>query len=202
MLDKKPWEVNSDLQQERIEAVALLLFNVRGEVIDLYDEKLGDTRLSLGVRAYECCRTRLISVAEALEWPWLKVITPEGRFTFAIGETPVRFVRNDPDQLPSRKLIVSEEAKTQFELFVESGPFQDLRWYFVIDTYFKAAADNMYFVGYDRNGKVICQWEIDLDGSILSALAEEEVLADGVPIQPAYVGVKRVNPQRKEENDY
>ena len=78
-----PWEYNSDLSEERLTKMANFIARVRDDVIELHDEELGDTRLALGMRAYECCRTRIIDLSKDDSFPWLSILTPEGRFTFA-----------------------------------------------------------------------------------------------------------------------
>ena len=158
-----PWDMNPDLKKQRITEVAEFICEVRGEVIDCHDEIMGDTRLSLGMRAYECCRTRLISEVEQGTWPWLSILNSEGRFTFLIGETPVRFIRTDPENLPSEKLIPSPEGSIQMSLFQDDFKYSEIRWFFVIDTFYKNVADNMYFVGYDPYGNIQCKWNIPLE---------------------------------------
>ncbi len=153
----KPTNYNSDLTDERIILLAQFFALVRGEVIERHDEEiLGDTPLSLGMRAYECCRSRLISQSELGEWPWLSILTPEKRFTFSIGNTPVRFVRNHPESLPDKKLIRSEEAEKQLDLFSDDLPLSPTHWFLVIDTYYTNAADSIYFVGYNNANEIIC----------------------------------------------
>lgn len=187
-----PWDLNPDLQKERILKLGNLFTKVRGEVIDLHDEELGDTRLSLGVRAYECCRTRIIQQVKQGDWVWLSILTPNKRFTFSIGDTPVRFVRNDPEELPSDKLIRSDEASQQLELFEKSVQHSNLHWFFVIDTYYKNVADSMYFVGYDECGKIICQWKVPLEdtGTLLSEVSKDAPQA--VELKKAPIKVKAV----------
>ncbi len=90
-MTEKPWGINQDLQQDHIITLAQFIAEVRGEVIDLHNEELGDTKLSLGMRCYECCRTRLIKLADSGQYDWFSNLTETGRFTFRIGSTPVRF---------------------------------------------------------------------------------------------------------------
>ena len=92
-MEKMPWELNSDLAKDRITTIASLIAKKRGEVIELYDEEiLGDTPRSLGMRCYECCRTEIIRAAKEPELrSWLSILTEEGRFTFCVENTPVRF---------------------------------------------------------------------------------------------------------------
>ncbi|WP_417453651.1 hypothetical protein [Kiloniella sp.] len=191
-MTKLPWEINADLTRDRIIEVGLLLAEVRGEVIDRHDVSLGDTRLSLGMRAYECCRTRIISQVDQYTWPWLFVLTKEGRFTFQIGDTPVRFVRNEPENLPSDKLIPSEETLVQMNLFADDIPYAEIRWFYVIDTYYKSPADNMYFVGYDEHGIIVCKWDIPLEKKTALLAEVENQQSKAVEIDKAPIKLKKV----------
>ena len=196
-MNEKPWDINPDLKENRIIEVANFICGVRGEVIDLHDEILGDTRLALGMRAYECCRQRLIFEDSQGTWSWFSILTVNGRFTFLFGETPVRFVRNDPENLPSEKLIPSPEASIQMSLFEDDFDYSDIRWFFVIDTFYKNVADNMYFVGYNEHGDIICKWDIPLEQKVvmLSSLEEEAVKTTQISKAPIKIKVipKKVN---------
>ena len=170
-MTEKPWKINPDLQEDRIIPITQVIAEVRGEVIDRHDEELGDTRLSLGMRCYECCKTKLIRLADSKRYDWLTNLTKTGRFTFRIGNTPVRFVRYDPKKLPWTKLIPSEYAARQLNLlnyFPEYKQHADVIWYFVFDTEYNHPADRIYFVGYrmnkDKSKEIICKYQISLEG--------------------------------------
>ena len=200
-MDKQPWKHNAAFTEDRLITIASYLAQVRGEVIDLHDDvNLGDTPLSLGVRAYECCRMRLIRKNEEAQWPWFKIITAEHRFTFAIDEVPVRFVRNDPASLPQQKLIRSAEAVKQLALFSDSIPDPTTRWFFVFDTYYKNAADSVFFVGYTESGAITCQWEIPIDpkATVLSSI--DEMLPEAVHVGSAPVKIK-VRIDKREQSE-
>lgn len=188
-MTQKPWEINPDLTRGRIVTVASIIASVRGEVIDLHDEELGDTPLSLGTRAYECARTRIKGIAERENFPWLKILTPEGRFTFSIGITPVRFTRNDPKYLPNRKMIRSVEARRQLSFF-ENHPYAELTWFIVFDTYYKNPADNVYCVGYDKYQNIVCQWDIPIEGAVPMMSSKEDALPQAVEVNEASVTLK------------
>lgn len=169
-MTEKPWGINPDLEENRIVTLTQVIAEVRGDVIDRHDEELGDTRLSLGMRCYECCRTRLIRLADSKQLSWLAVLNKTRRFTFLIGNTPVRFIRYDPKNLPWTKLIPSEYAARQFNLLNLLGykQYSDLIWYFVFDTEYNHPADRIYFVGYRRNKdeskEIVCKYQISLEG--------------------------------------
>lgn len=195
-----PWELNSDLSEFRLVDMANFIARVRDEVIELHDETLGDTRLSLGMRAYECCRTRIIQAAKEGLYPWLRILTPEGRFTFCIDNTPVRFTRNDPKCLPDRKLIVSDNAMEQMWLFGDHA-YAGVRWFFVFDTDYKTAAEAVYFVGYSESGKIVCQWEIPVENDVTLVSGVTDSMPQAVELDKPFVGVKRPAQQTNVSED-
>ena len=196
---QEPWLLAPQLQQKYIQLIAELLVQVRGEVIDRHEPELGDTRLSLGMRAYECCRTRLKFKEGDGDWPWLSIITDEGRFTFGINGVPVRFSRNEPNNLPDRKIIPSEEGYEQMRLFEDINDFAHLRWFLIIDTTYDIPVENAYFVGYSEFNEIVCKWEIPLSDQlpIISKIEEEQPQA--IIVEPAKAKLKLV--VKKEEND-
>lgn len=197
---KKPWAIHPDLTLKRITIIGNIIAGIRGEVVDLHDEAIGDTPKSLGMRAYECCRSRLNKSGISKAWPWFSVLTPDGRCTFQIGKVPVRFTRNDPEQLPSRKLLTSEECKGQLSLFKDEE-FSKIRFFFVVDTYYKNAADNMYFVGYNEHGKIVSSCDIQIQTSPVSLAAMPPSQNDAVVIQPARIKVKKPKVESSEVNN-
>lgn len=188
-----PWEINTDLTQDRIKIIANLICQVRTDVIDRHDEALGDTRLSLGTRAYECCRTRIIALANSKMHDWLDTVTDEGRFTFRIGNTPVRFTRNTPENLPNRKLIVSEEAQQLlfFDIDPDFGTKETLIWFFIIDTPYMVPVETMYMVAYTQNKEIRCQWEIPVEEVVpLGLTLVNDTVPQPVELPPAIVTAK------------
>ena len=165
-MHEEPWLLAPQLQKERLQIIANLLIQVRGEVIERHEPEIGDTRLSLGMRAYECCRTRIIRMDIEGNFPWLSVPTPQGRFTFAFDGMPLRFSRNDPKQLPDRKLIPSDEGLIQMSMFADSNEFANLRWFLVIDTPYDLPVEHAYFIGYSESNEIVCKWEIPLSDTL------------------------------------
>jgi len=192
-----PWELNPDLTKDRIINIASLIATKRGEVIDLHDEILGDTPRALGMRCYECCRSEIIHIAKEL--PWLSILTAEGRFTFCIENTPVRFSRNVPKDLPNRKLVASFETLKQMDWINESYPYAAIRWFIVFDTHFKNAADSVYCVGYTETNEIICQWQIPLEDKVTLISEVGSPLPQPVNIEAAPIKLKR-QPQQKDNS--
>lgn len=197
----RPWQLAPQLQQDYIQQLAHLLVQIRGEVIDRHDPDLGDTRLSLGMRAYECCRSRIIQKDTDGDWPWLSILTKQGRFTFAIDGVPVRFSRNEPDQLPNRKLIPSYEGYEQMAFFGSTNDHAHLRWYLVIDTPYNVPVEHAYFVGYSSMNEIICKWEVPLSDQVpvMSEVDRSKPQADKVP--PIKAKLKLTHSQEKEGDD-
>lgn len=160
----KPWELNPDLEEEKLIEVASLIAEVRSEVVELHDEELGDTNQSLGFRAYECCRSRIAQAAT--ESTYLKILTYEGRFTFAIGNTPVRFFRGVPTNIEERRLIKSIEAASQLSLLEVTFDIADINWWFAVEVDEFKLADKVSFVGFDSIGQQVCLWEVPLQDTI------------------------------------
>lgn len=198
----EPWKLAPQLKREYIQDLAHLLVQVRGEVIDRHEPELGDTRLSLGMRAYECCRTRIKSKSHEGEWPWLNIITDNGRFTFSVEGIPVRFSRNDPQYLPDRKIIPSHEGYEQMCLFEQNNDFAHIRWFLIIDTPYDTAAEHAYFVGYNEFKEIVCKWEIPLSDQLPVMSIVDKNQPQAVKTPPVKAKLKLVSKQKdKNEND-
>ncbi len=200
-MHSEPWLLAPQLQKDKLQDLANLLVQVRGEVIDRHEPEIGDTRLSLGMRAYECCRSRIIYKAMERDWSWLSILTHQGRFTFAIDGVPVRFSRNDPKHLPDRKLIPSPEGSVQMSMFENTNKYSDLRWFLVIDTQYDLPVEHAYFIGYSEYNEIICKWEIPL-ADIVPVVGEvHENKPQAVDVPPAKVKLKIVKVDRKENDE-
>jgi len=189
-----PWEHNIELSEDRIKQLANFISLVRAEVIERHDEELGDTPLSLGMRCYECCRKRIIRESQDNMFPWLTILTNDKRFTFGFGNTkvPVRFTRNDPKYLPDKKLLVSEEAQFQYDLFNKTIiPYADVRWFIVFDTHFKSAADAVFFVGYREDGEIVCQWQVPMNDNVTLISDISKELPQPIEQKKPLVGIKK-----------
>lgn len=151
------------------------------------------------MRAYECCRTRIRFKNEEKVWPWLSILTKEGRFTFSIDGIPVRFSRNDPNNLPDRKLIPSQEGLKQMSLFERKNNYSHLRWFLVIDTPYDMPVENSYFIGYSELNEIFCKWEIPLSDQVPVITDVNANKPQAVKIPPAKAKLKLV--KNKEENN-
>ena len=201
-MHEEPWLLAPQLKKEYLQQLASLLVQVRGEVIDRHEPDLGDTRLSLGMRAYECCRMRIIYKNDEGGWPWLSILTEQGRFTFAVNGVPVRFSRNDPNSLPDRKLIPSQEGFEQMSMFEGENYHSHLRWFLVIDTPYDMPVENAYFVGYSELNEIVCKWEIPLSDQVPAISDVNANKPQAVKVAPAKAKLKLVKSKEdKNTND-
>lgn len=200
-MQSEPWLIVPQLKKECIKELAYLLISVRRAVIDRHEPEIGDTKLSLGLRAYECCRSQLISKSLSGDWPWLSILTETGRFTLAVNSVPVRFTRNEPDKLPDRKLIMSAEANKQMELFQDESDYAKLRWFLVIDSAYDTAVENAYFVGYAPDNSIECMWHIPLTDRVplLADLTSNEPQAVDIPAAKAKLKIVK---KKEDTNKY
>jgi hypothetical protein len=197
-MHEEPWLLAHQLKNEYLLQLASLLVQVRGEVIDRHEPNLGDTRLSLGMRAYECCRSRIIFKDDQGVWPWLSILTEQGRFTFAVEGVPVRFSRNDPDSLPYRKLIPSQEGFEQMSMFEDENNFSHLRWFLVIDTPYDTPVENAFFIGYSELNEIVCKYEIPLSDRVSAMGDVNTKKPQAVKVSPAKAKLKLL--EKKEDN--
>lgn len=164
-----PWEVNPSLTPEKLRQLANFITQVRDDVVDLHDTQLGDTDMSTGFRAYECCRSRIIKEAEAGTWPWLKIVQPTHRFTFSVDGTPIRFRRSNTVSLGRDRLEPCLAARNQMSLLELVEPeYAQTIWFFIVQTDYFKFTESVSFVGY-LDGQIICNWEVPLDEPVLVA---------------------------------
>ena len=197
-----PETANADLKAERIQLMARVISDVRATAIDSHAPEEGDTNLSLGVTAYERTRSIIISKAGTPGFEWLSVLTPDGRFTFKIGNTPVRFWKGIAEKLPGSKLIRSEEALRQIDLDFHDEPINSLIWYIIIETGPDKYVDRAYLIGFTEEGIKHIHWEIPLKGKITKLNSADDSKAPGVEIQSAASKLRRKKKGKEDgEND-
>ena len=197
---KQPWELNPALTLERLKQLASLIRNVRDDVVDLHNEELGDSVRSTGLRAYECCRTRIIRAAtQSEEWPWLGIVKDDGKFTFSIDSVTVRLYRGEPNHPEERRLIPCVEALSQMSLLpIEVGSAASILWFFAVEVDDFRYVERVTFTGFLEGVQVSCL-EIPLDERVPAFSSIDAELPEPVKTQKAPVSVKRKD--KKAEND-
>jgi hypothetical protein len=188
---KQPWDVNPALTTDRLKQLASFIREVRDSVVDLHNEELGDSARSLGLRAYECVRTRIIRASNDPEWSWLKVLRDDGRFTFSIANVPVRFYRGKPDSPEERRLIPCIEASRQMSLLSEDvgNDVASVIWFFAVELDELRYVERVSFTGF-YNGAQVAYWEIPLDEKVMPLSLVDSALPAPSYTQKASVSVK------------
>ncbi|WP_407333266.1 peroxidase [Enterovibrio sp. 27052020O] len=188
---KQPWELNPALSSEKIKWLASLIRDIRDDVIDRHDDELGDSARSTGLRAYECCRTRIIRAAAADgDCDWLGIVKDDGKFTFSIDSVPVRFFRGKPSNPEERRLIPCVEALSQMSLLpVEVGDAAAIVWFFAVEVDEFRYVERVTFTGFLDSVQVSC-WDIPLDVKVASIGLVSSELPEPVITQKASVSIK------------
>lgn len=165
-MSKRPWEFHVDLSRDRLQLIAEVLREVRKVTIPLHDPAAGDTPWGLGVRIYDRSAEVLSRRGPEL-WDWFRVIKPPLEFVFTVGDVPMRFCRDDPDNPDAQHLRVSDIEAEQHE-FAFGTPSVDLIWRMVVAANPAGETENVYVIGATRSGHVKCKYTIPpLEGGIL-----------------------------------
>ncbi|MBY6208733.1 MULTISPECIES: hypothetical protein [Halomonas] len=171
--------------------MAELIRDVRASAVDSYAPEEGDTTKSLGFTAYERTRSIICSTAGTPGFEWLSVLTPDRRFTFRIGDTPVRFWKGIAERLPGSKLLRSEEALRQTELNFHDEPINSLIWYIIVETGPDKLVERAYLIGFTEHGIQHINWEIPIKGKITTLASAEDSKTEGVEMVSAAARLRK-----------
>ncbi len=180
-----------DLTDDRILAMAHLISSTRAGAVDSHSPEEGDTNKSLGFTAYERTRSTINAVAGTPGYEWLRALTPDGRFTFCIGNTPVRFWKGRADRLPGEKLIRSEEALRQIDLDFSQEPVSSLIWYIIVETGPNKLVDRAFLIGFTEHGVQQVKKEIPISGQVNTIYSTDKPETNAVEIKSAADRLRR-----------
>jgi hypothetical protein len=150
--------------------------DVRNETSDLHDPVGGDNSWSLGCRVYARTLARLRE--EALALKWLRIL-PEAqalRFTFAIGNTPIKFYKGAADDVPTRSLVqsYSELRQMRLALAFENAP-ADLMVRFAVETDTFGKTASITLVEVDDEGTARQLYQIPMRSSNVITLQSKPI---------------------------
>jgi hypothetical protein len=189
----EPWKTYPSLTLERLSQIASIMRDVRNSTADLHDPAGGDNSWSLGCRVYARTLARLRD--EALVLKWLRILpeTQALRFTFAIGNTPIKFFKGAADDVPSRSLIQSYSELRQMRLAFEfeKAP-SNLMVRFAIETDSFGATSSITLVEVDDEGTARRIYQIPLRGTNVVTLQPKPI-----SIAPPMVRVKKEEKEKK-----
>lgn len=187
-----PWDYHADLQADRLSMVAGLIVDGRQNAVELHDEEAGDNGWTLGCRAFQFGRARILRAADGDEHPWLSTIDRGLGLIFRIGEVPVRFYKGEVDEPTVGTLRFREPEQLQLSFtFSDEEDGRHLLYRFVIEPYVDEGAFAVKFVGFDGERPVL-SWDVPVDlpsrsiGTVGRPAAEPvELPAPAVEIRPA-----------------
>jgi hypothetical protein len=182
MTTTAPWEIHPDLTSERLVAVARLISRGRNDALDRFDPSVGDDGWTLGCRAYQFGRFRVLEAIDSGDAPWLTVLDRTKQFVFKIGKVPVRFYRGPADEPNHRTLRQSYPELQQLAFgFASDAEGRDLAFRFAVETDFDGAITSVKFLGLRGETPVLC-WEIPLAASSIRLFPIALQPAEGVEL--------------------
>lgn len=158
-----PWDYHPDLTAERLSIVAQFIVEGRHAAVERYDEEAGDNGWTLGCRAFQFARARILRAIDNNIHPWLSAIDRSLQLIFKIGEVPVRIYRGDADEPTDRTLRQTfSELRQLGLLFDEQDQGRDLAYRFAVETDIDGTVIRVNFVGL-RGESAILNWEVPID---------------------------------------
>lgn len=158
-----PWDYHRDLTEDRLVVAARLIVDGRQTAVELQAEAEGDNGWTLGCRAFQFGRHRILRAVDGEEHPWLGVIDRSLQLTFKIGEVPVRIYRGEADEPTDRTLRQSNNELRQLGFsFDERDEGRELAFRFAIETDLDGSALAVKFVGL-RGATAVLNWDVPID---------------------------------------
>jgi hypothetical protein len=185
-----PCEYHSDLTAERLAIVARLIAHGRQVAVELFDEDAGDNGWTLGCRAFQFGRVRILRAADSGEYPWLDVTDRSLQLIFKIGEVPVRIYKGYAEEPTDRTLRQSFGELRQLNLlFGQHDEGRDLAYRFAVETDVDGSVLAVSFVGL-RGETAVLNWDVPLDGDPLAAGTVGRPAMDSIELPAPTVGVR------------
>ncbi|MGB9256333.1 MAG: hypothetical protein WCC25_15960 [Candidatus Korobacteraceae bacterium] len=198
----EPWVKNPDLTRSRLSTIASIIRNVRHEAVLLHEPQNGDDAWSLGCRAY--ARTRDAIKKAAGTYDWLKIL-PETTwlgFSFAIGASPCRFYRGDPEEPPYHYQSKSygEIHQIQLCLDLDQGfPPVDGVLRLAVETDGSGEVLAVTLVEVDKGGNAKNSWQIPVDPAQCNVISIQTPPVEFPPVvaEP----LEKLEDEKRKRND-
>jgi len=159
-LKQFPWEYHGDLTEDRIVAVARMIVDGRHAAVELFDEENGDNGWTLGCRAFQFGRARILRAVDEGTHEWLGVIDRSLQLIFTIGEIPLRIYRGEADEPTDRTMRQSLPELRQLGFsFGDCDEGRELAYRFAIETDIDGSVVAVKFVGL-RGETAILNWDV------------------------------------------
>lgn len=191
-MQNKPWEIHSDLAEDRLQAIGKVILKTRKEALELYEPENGDGPWSLECRIYE--RTMNGFMAAAKDYPWLRCIRKNLYFLVLIGKVPVRFKRKDfekaaamdirlfPQEIMAHQLAFDYDQSVWFwRVFIETDENRDIL--------------RLVLAQITEGGSTQNAFNISISDSVSLAAPVKSTLREAAAVEKVKLGVK--NPSEK-----
>lgn len=158
---KKPWHIQTQFSEERLDVIAAQIVNARNNVADKREPESGDNPWVHGVRAYGWAGTAI--EAAASQHNWLTASMRMNLFDGRIEGLRFSISRDDPSDISERthkKLQRLDDPQSDFG-FEHVWSNDQVRFCFIIDS----DADEVFgisCVGVLNSGLIVARHDIDL----------------------------------------
>lgn len=161
----------------------------RQTAVDLFDEAAGDNGWTLGCRAFQFGRARILNAVDEGIHEWLGVIDRSLQLIFTIGGVPIRIYRGDASEPTDRtKRQTLNELRQLGFLFNEHDEGHDLAYRFAVETDLDGSVLTVKFVGL-RGETAILNWDVPIEtGSVSGAVGRPAT--ETVELHAPAVGVR------------
>ena len=186
-----PWEYHPDLTEERLVKIAEFIVDGRRTAVELHNEAEGDDGWTLGCRAFQFVRFRILKAADEGNVDWLQAIDRTMHLVFQIGQVPVRFYRGEPNDPTERTLNQTNIELNQLSLiFPDHDEAGDLAYRFAIDPDVDGSALAIHFVGL-RGKSAVLNWQVpvEIDGVISGGVGRPAT--ESIELEAPEVKVRR-----------
>lgn len=184
-----PWEYHSDLTEDRIVAVARMIVDGRQAAVELFDEENGDNGWTLGCRAFQFGRARILRAVDEGAYDWLGVVDRSLQLIFTIGEVPLRIYRGEADEPTDRTMRQSLPELRQLGFsFGDCDEGRELAYRLAIETDVDGSVISVKFVGL-RGETAILNWDVPLESHRFSG-AIGRPASESVELEAPAVGVR------------
>ena len=189
MTKKFPWDYHPDLTEDRIITIARMIVDGRQAAVELFDEEAGDNGWTLGCRAFQFGRARILRAVDDSSYDWLGLIDRTLQLIFTIGEVPIRIYRGEAEESTDRTMrqSLSELRQLGFS-FDERDEGRDLLFRLAVETDIDGSVLAMKFVGL-RGETAILNWDIPIESSAGSG-AIGRPATESVELESPNVGVR------------
>ena len=163
--NKKPWELNQELTEEILNAIAKVIEQKTRECLEeRFDTSRGDSHYSYGHTARAWRIYGLRSFIASQTFPNLKILKDSGNsFEFAIKNTPLRFYSGTPEEMTENMKKLSP-FEGQLSLKLEGSDDDEIYWRIMISS---APTThellNISFTGFNKYEELVCVYDAPLE---------------------------------------